>query len=89
MSPGPAGLAETRGPSNSCAAAARCAGRPDSARAYTASVIAVIGTPSSSADCAVQRPVPFCSASSRITSTSAPPLDGSRLASTAAVISIK
>ena len=39
-------------------------------RANTASVIPVSGTPSSSAFCAVQRPVPFCSAASRITSTS-------------------
>src|SRR6266852_105559 len=41
-------------------------------RANTASVIPVSGTPSSRADSLVQRPVPFCSASSSITSTRAP-----------------
>ena len=44
-------------------------------------MIAVSGTPRSSADCTAQRPVPFCSASSTIASTSAPPV-ASRLRST-------
>ena len=38
---------------------------------------------------AVQRPVPFCSASSRITSTSAPPVLASVFCRTSAVISIR
>ena len=38
----------------------------ESIRANTASVIPVRGTPSSSADWLVHRPVPFCSASSSI-----------------------
>ena len=44
------------------AAAARCSAWPDSERANVASAMPVIGTPSSSAFCTVQRPVPFCSA---------------------------
>ena len=40
----------------------------------------VSGTPSSSASCAVQRPVPFCSAWSTITSTSGLPVVGVGLA---------
>ena len=60
----------------------------DRARAYTASVMAVSGTPRSRADCAVQRPVPFCSASSRIASTSGLPV-ASVFLMTAAVISIR
>ena len=60
-----------------------------SARANTASVIPVSGTPRSSAFWAVQRPVPFCSAASRITSTSGWPVASSVLASTRAVISIR
>ena len=54
--------------------ALRCATEPDSARANTASAIPVTGTPRSSADFTVQRPVPFCSASSRMTSTSGLPV---------------
>ena len=60
-----------------------------SVRANTASVIPVSGTPSSSAFWAVQRPVPFCSAASRITSTSGWPVASSVLASTRAEISIR
>jgi hypothetical protein len=43
----------------------------DSIRANTASVMPVRGTPRSSADWLVHRPVPFCSASSSMASTSA------------------
>ena len=74
---GPAALGVDSARLNASLAALRCSGRPESARAKTASVIAVIGTPSSSADCAVHRPVPFCSASSRIISTRADLLEGS------------
>ncbi len=58
-------------------------------RANTASVIPVSGTPSSSASCAVQRPVPFCSAASRMTSTSGLPVASSVLDRTRAEISIR
>ena len=54
--------------------ALRWATEPDSARAKTASAMPVTGTPRSSADLTVQRPVPFCSASSRMTSTSGLPV---------------
>ena len=54
--------------------ALRCVTEPDSARANTASAMPVTGTPRSRADFTVQRPVPFCSASSRITSTSGLPV---------------
>ena len=49
----------------------------------------VTGTPRSSADFTVQRPVPFCSASSRMTSTSGLPVLASVWRSTSAVISIR
>ena len=58
------------GPASCAEAVLRWSPSADSERANTASVIAVSGTPSSSASCAVQRPVPFCSAWSRMTSTS-------------------
>ena len=54
-----------------------------------ASAIPVIGTPRSSAFCTVQRPVPFCSAWSRMMSTNAPPVSASTWLSTSAVISIR
>ena len=55
-----------RAPGSTARAASRCGTEPDSARAKVASAIPVIGTPRSSAFCTVQRPVPFCSAWSRI-----------------------
>ena len=69
--------------------AALVAQRAESERAKTASVMPVSGTPSSSASCDVQRPVPFCSAWSTITSTSGLPVSASVLPSTVAVISIR
>ncbi len=69
--------------------ALRCATDPDSARANTASAMPVTGTPRSSADLTVQRPVPFCSASSTITSTSGLPVLASIWRSTSAVISTR
>src|SRR6266511_4312177 len=77
------------GPRSTPDASTRSALRADSMRANTASVMPVTGTPSSSAEETVQRPVPFCSASSRITSTSGLPLASSTLASTLAVVSIR
>ena len=70
-------------------AALRCGAEPDSARANTASAMPVTGTPRSSADFTVQRPVPFCSASSSMTSTSGLPVLASTWPSTSAVISIR
>ena len=58
-------------------------------RDQTAASIVGIGMPSSSAFGEVQRPVPFCSASSRIRSTSGLPVSSSVKASTLAVISIR
>ena len=69
--------------------ALRWATDPDSARANTASAMPVTGTPRSSADLTVQRPVPFCSASSRMTSTSGLPVLASVCLSTSAVISTR
>ena len=77
------------GPGKTPAARTRSALRAERERAKTASVIAVTGTPRSSADCDVQRPVPFCSASSRMTSTRGCPVAASTLLSTSAVISIR
>ena len=77
------------GPSSRSAAATRSSLSALSVRANTASVMPVSGTPSSSAFCAVQRPVPFCSAASRITSTSGLPVAASVFDSTRAVISIR
>ncbi len=77
------------GPASVRDALTRWSLRADSARAKTASVMAVSGTPSSSADCAVQRPVPFCSALSRITSTSGLPVSGVLWAEHVAVISMR
>ena len=48
-----------------------------------------IGTPSSSAICAVQRPVPFCPALSSTMSTSATPVSGSTTRQTCAVSSMR
>ncbi len=62
---------------------------PDSARAKTASAMPVTGTPRSRADLTVQRPVPFCSASSRIRSTSGLPVLASVWRKTCAVISTR
>jgi hypothetical protein len=71
------------------AAARRWARWDDSTLANTASVIPVTGTPSSNADWTAQRPVPFCSAWSKITSTSGRPLAWSTWRKTLAVISIR
>ncbi|SLH02479.1 Uncharacterised protein [Mycobacteroides abscessus subsp. abscessus] len=70
-------------------AALRWAREPDSALANTASAMPVTGTPRSSADFTVQRPVPFCSAASTITSTSGRPVLASTWFSTSAVISTR
>ena len=64
------------GPGQAARAAARCSAWPDSERANTASAMPVTGTPRSSAVCTVQRPVPFCSAWSRTTSTNGLPVAG-------------
>ena len=69
--------------------ALRCGTDPESARAKTASAMPVTGTPRSSADFTVHRPVPFCSASSRMTSTSGLPVLASTCLSTSAVISMR
>ena len=78
-----------RGPASVDAAALRSSRNDESVRANTASVIPVSGTPRSSASCEVQRPVPFCSAWSRIASTSGLPVPASVFCSTIAVISMR
>ncbi|COW97642.1 Uncharacterised protein [Mycobacterium tuberculosis] len=70
-------------------AAERCPTDPERARANTASAMPVTGTPRSSADLTVQRPVPFCSARSTMTSTSGLPVLASVCRSTSAVISTR
>ena len=58
-------------------------------RANTASVMVGVATPSSSALMLVQRPVPFCFATSRITSTMALPVSASFFFKMLAVISTR
>ena len=58
-------------------------------RAATAASIAVAGAPRCSASIAVQRPVPFCPARSRMTSIIGLPVSGSTARATAAVISTR
>ena len=69
--------------------ASRVAFSADQPRAPTAASMAEADWPSASASTTVQRPVPFCPAWSRITSTSGPPVAGSTARSTAAVISTR
>ena len=71
---------------NASRAARRWSACPDSDRAKVASAIPVIGMPRSSALCTVQRPVPFCSASSSTMSTKGLPVLASVCDSTSAVI---
>jgi hypothetical protein len=58
-------------------------------RPSTAAFTVGIGAPTSSAFWLIHLPVPFCAASSRMTSTSGLPVSGSMALSTAAVISIR
>ncbi len=68
---------------------ARCSGCEESERAKVASAMPETGTPSDSAVCTVQAPVPLAPAWSRITSTSGWPVEASTWRSTSAVISIR
>ena len=67
----------------------RSSSRAEMLRAATAASIAVAGAPSICASIAVHRPVPFCPARSRITSTIGLPVSGSVAAQTFPVISTR
>lgn len=80
---------EPSGPCSACWPCSRSSGLEEMARAKTASLIAFTGTPSFSADCTVQVPVPFMPARSTMTSTSGLPVRSSRWRSTSEVISMR
>lgn len=70
-------------------AASRRSAWPDSERAKTASAMPETGTSGSSANCTIQRPVPFCSARSCTMATKGFPVAASVWARASAVISIR
>ena len=77
------------GPRSTRLAATRSVFIAEMIRLSTAALIVGIAAPTSRAFWLIHFPVPFCCASSRITSTSGRPVSGSTAASTAAVISIR
>ena len=70
-------------------ARARAASSDDHDRAPTAASMVEADWPSFSASITVQRPVPFWPATSRMASTTGPPVSGSSAASTFAVMSTR
>ena len=77
------------GPRSTRLAATRSVFRAEMMRLSTAALMVGIGAPTSRAFWLVHLPVPFCAASSRMRSSTAPPLSGSRCVKMAAVISIR